>query len=378
MISLPGLLLCTGRFEDARQVLKSFASAMKDGVLPNDLGAGSYNTVDASLWFVRAVGSYFEYSKDLEFVGAALAQAAGGISSLFSAGRGLWRGRGWSYRIRARAHLDGCAPGWPAGDAAGRKMLRDKCPLVFCLERYAEALRGFRQVPDPGFAELAERVRQSYQRFWNSETGCLYDVIDHEDASIRPNQIIAAGIPDLLPQVMRKSILDVVTRELLTPFGLRTLSPRDPRYAGRYEGDPRRRDGAYHQGTVWPWLMGPYIDALLSVKGRSGPILAEARELLRPLITMHAGGINTIPEVFDGDCPQRPGGCISQAWSVAEVLRAWERALSAWDHDNAWLSDLLAIEKQSLYMNKIVCNLLDYSRPLNPDIDGFMLANDYQ
>ena len=170
---------------------------------------------------------------------------------------------------------------------------------------------------------MAGTVRHSYQRFWNSETGCLFDVIDHEDASIRPNQIIAATIPDLLPDVMRKSILDVVTRDLLTPFGLRTLSPRDPRYTGRYEGDPHHRDGAYHQGTVWPWLMGPYIDTLLSVKGRSGPVLAEARELLRPLITMHAGGMGTVPEVFDGDCPQRPGGCISQAWSVAEVLRAW-------------------------------------------------------
>ena len=123
---------------------------------------------------------------------------------------------------------------------------------------------------DSGFIELAVGVKQSYQRFWNSENGCLYDVIDPEDASIRPNQIIAAGVPDLLPMAMRESILDVVTKELLTPFGLRTLSPRDPRYAGRYEGDPRRRDGAYHQGTVWPWLMGPYIDALLSVEGRSG------------------------------------------------------------------------------------------------------------
>ena len=147
MISLPGLLLCTGRFEDARLVLKSFAAAMNDGVLPNDLGASSYNTVDASLWFVRAVGSYFEYSKDLEFVRECLAQATRGISSLFSVWRGLRGGRRWSYRIRARAHLDGCSPGWPACDAAGGKMLRDKCPLVFCLDRYAEALRGFRQIP---------------------------------------------------------------------------------------------------------------------------------------------------------------------------------------------------------------------------------------
>ena len=147
MISLPGLLLCTGRFEDARLVLKSFAAAMKDGVLPNDLGARSYNTVDASLWFVRAVGSYFEYSKDLEFVRELWPRLLEVFQSLFSAWRGLRGGRRWSYRIRASAHLDGCSPGWPAGDTAGRKMLRDKCPLVFCLERYAEALRGFRQIP---------------------------------------------------------------------------------------------------------------------------------------------------------------------------------------------------------------------------------------
>jgi predicted glycogen debranching enzyme len=324
MISLPGLLLCTGRFKDARLVLKSFAAAMKEGVLPNDLGARSYNTVDASLWFVRAVGSYFEYSKDREFV------------------RGVWPRLLDVFRRYSRSGEDfggdedglivsGPALTWMDARLDGRPVTSraGKCCEINALwysalidmQKLCEALD---KSHDPGFAKQAEMVRKSYQRFWNSETGCLFDVIDHEDASIRPNQIIAAGIPDLLPDVMRKSILDVVTRELLTPFGLRTLSPRDPRYAGRYEGDPHRRDGAYHQGTVWPWLMGPYIDALLSVKGSSGPILAQARELLRPLITMQAGGINTLPEVFDGDMPQRPGGCISQAWSVAEVLRAWK------------------------------------------------------
>jgi predicted glycogen debranching enzyme len=324
MIALPGLLLCTGRFEDARLVLKSFAAAMNDGVLPNDLGARSYNTVDASLWFVRAVGSYFEYSKDLEFV------------------RGVWPRLLEVFRRYSRSGEDfggdedglivsGPALTWMDARLDGRPVTSraGKCCEINALwysalidmQKLCEALD---KSHDPGFAKQAEMVRKSYQRFWNSETGCLFDVIDHEDASIRPNQIIAAGIPDLLPDVMRKSILDVVTRELLTPFGLRTLSPRDPRYAGRYEGDPHRRDGAYHQGTVWPWLMGPYIDALLSVKGRSGPVLEQARELLRPLMTMQAGGINTLPEVFDGDMPQRPGGCISQSWSVAEVLRAWK------------------------------------------------------
>jgi len=324
MISLPGLLLCTGRFLDARQVLKSFACAMNDGVLPNDLGARSYNTVDASLWFVRAVRSYYEYSKDLEFVDEIWQRLLEVFRRYSRSGEDFAGAEdGLILSGPALTWMDARLDGWPATPRAG------KCceinALWYCALRDLQMLgEAIDKSPDPGFSELAKMVKQSYQRFWNSETGCLYDVIDHEDASIRPNQIIAARIPDLLPMVMRESILDVVTRELLTPFGLRTLSPRDPRYTGRYEGDARHRDGAYHQGTVWPWLMGPYIDALLSVKGRSEPILGEARELLRPLITMHAGGVNTLPEVFDGDCPQRPGGCISQAWSVGEVLRAWD------------------------------------------------------
>jgi predicted glycogen debranching enzyme len=324
MISLPGLLLCTGRFADARQVLKSFACAMKDGVLPNDLGAGSYNTVDASLWFVRAVGSYFDYSQDRQFLGQLWPRLLE-VFRRYSRQGEVFGGDedGLIVSGPALTWMDARLDGRPATSRAGKcceinalwySALRD-------MQRLGEALD---KPLDPGFAQMAKRVRQSYQRFWNSEAGCLFDVIDPEDATIRPNQIIAARIPDLLPEVMREGVLWVVTRELLTPYGLRTLSPRDPRYAGRFEGDPRRRDGAYHQGTVWPWLMGPYVDALLSVNGRSGPVLAQARDLLLPLINMHAGGIDTIPEVFDGDCPQRPGGCISQAWSVAEVLRAWE------------------------------------------------------
>jgi predicted glycogen debranching enzyme len=189
--------------------------------------------------------------------------------------------------------------------------------------RKMEALASI--LEEPWSSDLAGKVKESYQRFWNSETGCLFDVLDPEDASVRPNQIIAASIPDLLPMIKRKSILDVVTRELLTPFGLRTLSRRDPRYVGRYEGEPRQRDGAYHQGTVWPWLMGPYVDALLSVNNGSEESKKLAGEVLRPLLELDAGGVGTIPEVFDGDMPQRPGGCISQAWSVAEVIRARSR-----------------------------------------------------
>lgn len=330
MISLPGLLLCTGRFEDARLVLKSFAAAMKDGILPNDLGAGSYNTVDASLWFIRAVARYFAYSGDIEFVRVIWPRMLDVVSRYSRQEEISEEGFACQYdgliaSGPALTWMDARLDGQPVSPRAG------KCceinALWYSTLRDMQNLAGAQDLSQDtgtGFAHLAETVARSYRKFWNSETGCLFDVIDHEDASIRPNQIIAAGIPGLLPDVMKMSILDVVTRELLTPYGLRTLSPRDPRYAGRYEGDMRRRDGSYHQGTVWPWLMGPYIDALLAVNGRSEAVLVQARGLLRPLLDNQSGGINTIPEVFDGDTPQRPGGCISQAWSVAEVLRAWD------------------------------------------------------
>jgi predicted glycogen debranching enzyme len=323
MIALPGLLLTTGRFEEAKSVLKSFAGEMMEGNLPNDLGARSYNTVDASLWFVRAVWSYYQNSGDLGLVRQLWPRLLEVVNRYSRQGLDFGRDEdGLIVSGPALTWMDARVDGRPVTPRSG------KCCEINALwyialkrmEMLAEALG------EPGgqrFAELQELVRQSYNRFWNSETGCLYDVIDPEDASIRPNQIIAAIVPDLLPLIKRKSILELVTRELLTPYGLRTLSPRDPRYIGRYEGGPQQRDGAYHQGSVWPWLLGPYIDALISVNGRSDEIRLKAMEILRPLLKHDAKGIETLPEIFDGDPAQRPGGCIAQAWSVAEVLRAW-------------------------------------------------------
>ncbi len=328
MISLPGLLLATGRFEEAGGVLKAFAAAMKDGVLPNDLGAKSYNTLDASLWFLQAVWRYYDYSKDLELIRLlwprlqevvkrySVCRKDFGMDSfgmdadgLISAGPALtWMD----------ARVDGRPVTGRAGKACEINALWYKGQKT--MEKLAQALN------EPWNPDLVDKVKHSYQRFWNSETGCLFDVLDPEDASIRPNQIIAAAVPDLLPLLKRKSILEVVTKELLTPYGLRTLSPRDPRYIGRHEGEPRKRDGAYHQGTVWPWLIGPYVDAILSINDYSQESKERAREILRPLAELDVMGINTIPEVFDGDAPHRPGGTISQAWSVAEVLRAWHEA----------------------------------------------------
>jgi glycogen debranching enzyme len=174
---------------------------------------------------------------------------------------------------------------------------------------------------------LASRVFQSFNReFWNEERGCLYDVIngDYRDGSIRPNQIFAISLTyPVLEKSRRKSVMEVVKSELVTPFGLRTLSPNDPRYRGRYEGDLYARDAAYHQGTVWPWLMGHYIKAYQRTYGLSEETLAYCGSLLKGLLDhMKLNGLGTVAEIYDGDPPHRPRGCFAQAWSVAETLRA--------------------------------------------------------
>ena len=322
MISLPGLLLVPGRLLDAGHVLSTFADAMLDGLLPNDLGARSYNTADASLWFIQAAFSYFRCSRDKELIRRLWPKLIEVVERYSMDGPSI-RMDSDSLIISGPAltWMDAQADGRPVTPRGGKAC--EINALWYGSLRAMEELA--RELVKPFGLDLSDRVRQSYQKFWNSENGCLFDVLDHEDASIRPNQIIAAAIPELLPELKRRRILEVVTRELLTPYGLRTLSPRDPRYCSRYEGGPRQRDEAYHQGTVWPWLIGPYIDALLSVNGSSSDSRAKAEEILSPLMLMglDAGGICTIPEVFDGDAPHRAGGCISQAWSVAEVMRAW-------------------------------------------------------
>jgi predicted glycogen debranching enzyme len=325
MISMRGLLLVTGRFDDARSVLETFAGTMKQGVLPNDLGSGSYNTVDASLWFIQAVCSYFSYTKDKELV-VRLWQKLLQIIERYSGSDSSVRMDSDSLIISGPAltWMDARVDDRPITPRAGKA-----CEINALWYSSLRMMESLAQVIDrPWDADLARRVKKSFQKFWNSEDGCLFDTLNPEDASIRPNQIIAAAVPGLLPDLKRKSVVEVVTRELLTPYGLRTLSPRDPRYCGRYEGGPRQRDEAYHQGTVWPWLIGPYVDALLSVNEHSTESRGKAKEILRTLINNESKGVNTIPELFDGDAPHRQGGCISQAWSVAEVMRAWsENAL---------------------------------------------------
>jgi glycogen debranching enzyme len=192
------------------------------------------------------------------------------------------------------------------------------------------------RMPDVAhYRELAERAHASFgPLFWNEAAGCLYDVVNGEarDGSIRPNQIFAVSLfHKLLAGGRAKSVVETVERHLLTPYGLRTLAPSDPQYRGRYEGNPESRDRAYHQGTVWPWLFGPFIEAYLHVNGNTRDARTQAWQWLAgPRRYIEDEGAGQFPEVFDGDAPHRPGGCIAQAWSVAELLRIAVEQMSDW------------------------------------------------
>ena len=328
MISLPGLLLTTRRFGEARAVLATFAGAMKDGLLPNDFGAHCYNTIDAALWFFWALHRYWEYSGDAGLVRElfpALLTIVDRYSKetpgSFSDADGLIASEPGLTWMDAKVGSEFVTP--RAGKACEINALWYNALSV--MEAFSEELG------EDGNEELAEMVGESYHKFWNPESGCLYDLIDRKDPAIRPNQVIAASLPfSPLDAGEVRGIVGVATEELLTPYGLRTLSPVDPAYIGRYQGGPAERDGAYHQGTVWPWLMGPYITARMKVGRRSKRERDEAREILKPLLGLEGQiGVGTICEVFDGDEPHRPGGCISQAWSVGEVMRAWSEDVMA-------------------------------------------------
>jgi glycogen debranching enzyme len=178
---------------------------------------------------------------------------------------------------------------------------------------------------DPGtYDQMAERVRAGFARFWNSGLSCCYDVLDGpdgHDASVRPNQILAVSLPESpLTADQQRAVVDVCARKLLTSHGLRSLAPDDARYIGRYQGDVNARDAAYHQGTVWGWLLGPFARAHLRVYRDPDTACGFLEPMARHLA---AAGLGSLSEIFDGDPPFEPRGCIAQAWTVAEVLRAW-------------------------------------------------------
>jgi predicted glycogen debranching enzyme len=292
-----------------------------------------YNTVDASLWFFEAVRSYLFYTKDYEFVRTGLYAILMDIIN--------WHMRGTRYGIHVAADgllsageagvqltwMDAKVGDWVVTPRQG-KPVEIQALWYNALKFMEELAAKFSDEPNRSlYEEMAERARASFNKlFWNEEAGYLYDVVegDVRDASIRPNQIFAVSLPhSMLSRERALGVITKVERELLTPYGLRTLAPNDPRYRGRYEGDSLSRDGSYHQGTVWAWLMGPFITAYTKAHGGSEKARERARLWLAEFTAhLSEAGLGQISEIFDGDAPHAPRGCIAQAWSVAELLRA--------------------------------------------------------
>jgi predicted glycogen debranching enzyme len=337
MIALPGLTLATGRADVARSILLEFAKHVNQGMLPNrfpDAGEEpEYNTVDAALWYFEAVRKYVEYTGDLELVRTELFPV---LTSIMQ-----WHFDGTRHGIHVDTDgLLACGvPGvqltWmdaKIGDWVVTPRHGKPVEIQALWHNALKIMEGFArdldeaQTADYYGGRAAHAAASFNQIFWNSAAGCLYDVVNCEerDACIRPNQIFAISLPHALISEERAArVIDVVERELLTPFGLRTLSPSDPRYRSAYGGDARSRDSAYHQGTVWPWLLGPFITAYLKVHGRTPDSSWKARVWLGNFdLHLRDGGLGQISEVFSAEPPHAPGGCIAQAWSVAELLRA--------------------------------------------------------
>jgi predicted glycogen debranching enzyme len=335
MISLPGLTLATGRPEIARNVLQAFAESADQGMLPNrfpDAGeTPEYNTVDAALWLFEAVRSYLNYTGDSQFVRQNIYPKLKEIVD--------WHIRGTRYHIRVDTDgLLACGePGvqltWMDAKVGDWVVTPRLGKPVEIQALWYNAVRVLADLSDRFgdesalLNELADSAKQSFHtQFWNAGAGCLYDVVnlDQRDAAIRPNQIFAVSLHhSMLSPERAKQVVAVVQRELFTPLGLRTLSPRDPNYHARYEGGVLARDSAYHQGTVWPWLMGPFITAYVRVNGATAECKAQTAEWLKSFADhLRTAGLGQISEILDGDLPHEPRGCIAQAWSVAELLRA--------------------------------------------------------
>jgi predicted glycogen debranching enzyme len=332
MIALPGLTLATGRADVARQILLAFAGCVDGGMLPNNFpdagGKPQYNTVDAALWYFEAVRQYFAATQD----GRTLLQLFPTLADMIDA-----HVKGTRYNIHvdpADGLLYAGGPGvqltWMDAKVGGTVITpRTGKPVeVNALWINAlETIAGFARLlarPSGGYEKLSAKAHKNFQKFWNEERGCCFDVIDvpgvGNDAALRPNQIFGVSLPvSPLTEDQRKAVVDVCAQHLLTSYGLRSLAPREKGYQGHYSGGPRDRDSAYHQGTVWGWLLGPFVLAHLRVYGDR----AEAMRFLEPLgISVHMYGLGTLGEIFEGDAPFTPHGCIAQAWTVGEVLRA--------------------------------------------------------
>jgi len=339
LISLPGLTLVTGRFKIAREILLTFKYYSQNGIIPNRFPDKTgetpvYNTVDATLWYFNSVFQYLKYTNDFDFVRKELWDFLKSVIKHHV--------KGTEYGIKVDndfllAH--GPQLTWMDAVVDGKAVTPRSEKAVEIQALWYNALKIMQLLAEffgehnkaEEYGEMADNAKESFLRkFWNQKQGYLYDALDtneNPDPSLRPNQIIAVSLDfSMLDEDKAEKIVEVIQKKLLTPYGLRTLSPEDPRYRGKYVGDWNNRNFAYHNGTAWPWLLGQFVTAFLKVKKYE----AEWREyafknFLERLFTeqVFRAGLGTISEIFDGDFPHEPKGCISQAWSVAEPLRAY-------------------------------------------------------
>ena len=337
MISLEGLTLVTGRRHEAGSILRTFSHYMRDGLIPNLFPEGQqeglYHTADATLWFFHAIHRYVELTGDRTTLRVLLPRLVDSVRHHMEGTRfgicvdpadGLLRQGAQGYQL---TWMDAKVDNWVVTPRRG-KAVEINALWYNALRLLASWLREEDDTVRAGEIELAAtRARDSFnRRFWFERGGYLYDVVDAEgggdDDSCRPNQVMAISLDHaVLDQSRWEPVMDVVTRRLLTPVGLRSLAPGSADYKPKYYGDLRSRDAAYHQGTVWAWLIGPYIDAWLKLHPGKAP---EARKFLEGFVPhLDEACIGSISEVFDAEAPYTPRGCVAQAWSVAEVLRCW-------------------------------------------------------
>jgi predicted glycogen debranching enzyme len=337
MISFTGVTLVPKRFREAKLILEAFAKNVQYGFIPNYFaetdGSSHYNALDATLWFFHAIRKYFQYTKDISTIKAL-------YPILTNCAQVLSRGTIFDVKVDEDMLLNigqmGTQLTWmdaKIGDFVvtprNGKAVEINALWYWALDTLSRIanLLGKRD-EQARYANMAEIVKTNFSKaFWNSDANCLFDRIVNgtPDPSVRPNQIIAIALPkSILSAEREKAVVRVVQSELMTPFGLRTLSPKDPRYHGRYDGDQKSRDLAYHQGPAWPWLLGQFVTAYIKTSDNANTARENAMRFLEPMHQhLREAGLGFISELFDGDPPYRPRGCIAQAWSVAEVLRAY-------------------------------------------------------
>ena len=329
-IALPGLTLCTGRPQIGKLILQTFAQYVDQGMLPNrfpDHGeTPDYNTVDATLWYFQAIRAYYQATKDKKL-----------LKELWPVLREIihWHQQGTRYQIQmdpADGLLYAGEPGvqltWMDAKVGEWVVTPRQGKPVEVNALWYNALRTMTEFarklgkPEGEYQKLGDRTLAGFDRFWDEGLGYCYDVIDTpngNDASLRPNQIFAVSLPDSpLPGKRQRAVVEVCGRSLLTSYGLRSLAATDPNYIGHYGGTVLERDGAYHQGTVWGWLIGPYISAYLRVTKDPKTAATFLTPLAHHLLDACIGNLS---EIFDGDAPMTPTGAFAQAWTVAEVLR---------------------------------------------------------